>query len=54
MIMLNLGRKQLLDVIGFSLRCLSEVLVEYFEFLDVSMQVGKASSFEHVSRNEFL
>ncbi|KZN38707.1 hypothetical protein N480_13715 [Pseudoalteromonas luteoviolacea S2607] len=45
---------QRLDVIGFSPRCLNEGLVEYFEFLDVSMQVGKASSFKHVSRNEFL
>ncbi|KZN69214.1 hypothetical protein N478_11315 [Pseudoalteromonas luteoviolacea S4060-1] len=33
---------QRLDVIGFSPRCLNEGLVEYFEFLDVSMQVGKA------------
>ncbi|AOT10443.1 DUF1570 domain-containing protein [Pseudoalteromonas luteoviolacea] len=41
-------------VIGFSPRWLNEGLAEYFESIDVSMQVGKVSSFEHVSRKGFL
>ncbi|MBQ4875762.1 DUF1570 domain-containing protein [Pseudoalteromonas luteoviolacea] len=41
-------------VIGYSPRWLNEGLAEYFESIDVSMQVGKVSSFDHVSRNGSL
>ncbi|MDK1287751.1 DUF1570 domain-containing protein [Pseudoalteromonas umbrosa] len=41
-------------VMGFSPRWLNEGLAEYFEFIDVSMQVGIVSSSEHISRNGLL